>query len=197
MPTPLTLSFMEVTEEILNGCRENDRKAQYELYRACYPVLMSICSRYHQNELDSRAVLNEGFLKIVLNLGKYSEEVPFNFWIRRIMINTIIDHFRKEKQYNEKVLHAEHSHLMVVSGQDVSLRDSYDAEALLAMVRRLPPMTGRVFNMFAIDGYSHFEVARLLGISEGTSKWHVAEARKKLGAMLKEENRFTVKLKSQ
>lgn len=186
---------MEVTEEILNGCRENDRKAQYELYRACYPVLMSICSRYHQNELDSRAVLNEGFLKIVLNLGKYSAEIPFNFWIRRIMINTIIDHFRKEKQYNEKVLHAEHSHLMVVSGQDVSLRDSYDAEALLAMVRRLPPMTGRVFNMFAIDGYSHFEVARLLGISEGTSKWHVAEARKKLSAMLKEENRFTVKLK--
>lgn len=188
---------MEVTEAILKGCRENDRKAQYELYRACYPMLMSICSRYHQNELDSRAILNEGFLKIVLNLGKYSPEVPFNFWIRRIMINTIIDHFRKEKQYHENMVHAEHSHLQVVSGQDVSLRDSYDAEALLAMVRRLPPVTGRVFNMFAIDGYSHFEVAKLLGIAEGTSKWHVAEARKKLSIMLKEENRFTVKSKTQ
>ncbi|MGB3075523.1 MAG: sigma-70 family RNA polymerase sigma factor [Chitinophagales bacterium] len=188
---------MEINEDILKRCGKNDRKAQYELYRVCYPLLMSICSRYHQNEIDSRAVLNEGFLKIILNLSKYSTQVPFNFWIRRIMLNTIIDHFRKEKNYITNTAHAEHADLQVVGGQDVTLRDNYDAEALLDLVRRLPKASGTVFNMFAIDGYSHFEISKLLGISEGTSKWHTSEARKKLSAMLKEEERFTLKLKSQ
>jgi RNA polymerase sigma factor (sigma-70 family) len=187
---------MEITTELLNRCRKNNRKAQYELYRECFPVLMSICSRYHENEIDSRAMVNEGFLKIILNLEKYSSQIPFKIWIRRIMINTIIDQFRKDKKYREQTEQSEAPHLQVVVPTDVSLRDHYDAEELLLMIYKLPPMTNRVFNMFAIDGYSHFEIAQLLNISEGTSKWHVSTARKLLSDMLKKENQLSIKIKN-
>ena len=187
---------MEITTELLTQCRKNDRKSQYELYRECFPVLMSICSRYHENEIDSRAMMNEGFLKIILNLEKYSSQIPFKLWIRRIMINTIIDQFRKDKKYREQTEHSEASHLQVVAPVDVALRDYYDGEELLLMIRQLPPMTNRVFNMFAIDGYSHFEVAQLLKISEGTSKWHVSTARKLLSEMLKKQNKVSIKMKN-
>jgi RNA polymerase sigma-70 factor (ECF subfamily) len=187
---------MEITTELLTQCRKNNRKAQYELYRQCFPVLMGICSRYHENEIDSRAEVNEGFLKIILNLEKYSSQIRFKVWIRRIMINAIIDQFRKDKKYREQVEHTEAPHLHVVAPADVTLRDHYDAEELLTMIRKLPPMTNRVFNMFAIDGYSHFEVAQLLNISEGTSKWHVSTARKLLSDMLKKEKQVSIKLKN-
>lgn len=188
---------MDINSHILEQCRRNNRKAQYELYRECYPLLMSICSRYHRNDLDSRSVLNEGFLKIISNLDKYGPQVPFKYWIRKIMINTIIDHFRKEKQYNDHITHAETSHLILVSEAEIAIEESYDTEELLNMIRKLPTVTCKVFNLFAIDGYSHFEVSQLLGISEGTSKWHVATARKKLHAMLKSAHRLPANLKSQ
>ena len=190
------LFYMEITKELLARCRKNDRKAQYELYREYFPVLVSICSRYHENEIDSRAMVNEGFLKIILNLDKYSSQIPFKVWIRRIMINTIIDQFRKDKKYREQMENSDAPHLQAVIPSDVELRDHYNAEELLMMIRQLPPMTNRVFNMFAIDGYSHFEVAQLLNISEGTSKWHVSTARKLLSEMIKKENQVSIKMKN-
>ena len=187
---------MEITTELLQRCRKNNRRAQYELYRECFPVLMGVCNRYYENEIDSRAMVNEGYLKIMMNIEKYSPQVPFKGWIRRIMINAIIDQFRKEKEYRRLTDHEEINKLQVVSPVDVSLQDQYDAEELLDMIRKLPPMTNRVFNMFAIDGYSHFEVAQLLGISEGTSKWHVSNARKLLGNMLGQHKQDSVKMKN-
>ncbi|MBX7140899.1 MAG: sigma-70 family RNA polymerase sigma factor [Chitinophagales bacterium] len=185
---------MEITTDLLNRCRKNDRKAQYELYLECYPVLMSICSRYFQNDIDSRAILNEGFLKIILNLEKPSQQIPFAAWIRRIMINTIIDHYRKNKNYFTNMEHADLPQLQVVTQFDVSLQDHYDAEELLSMVRELPPMTNRVFNLFAIEGYAHSEIAEVLGISEGTSKWHVSTARKFLSEMIQRKKQLAVKM---
>lgn len=188
---------MEISKSLLEECAKKNRKAQYEIYRECFPLLMGICSRYYQNDIDSRAVLNEGFLKIISNLEKYSPEVPFKFWIRKIMINTIIDQFRRARHYHDMIIHAEQTQLLVVGESTPALQEEYDAEELLAMIRQLPPVTCKVFNLFAIDGYSHHEISELLGISTGTSKWHVATARKKLGMMLNLTNRTTVKLKSQ
>lgn len=186
---------MEITQQLLKACRQNNRKAQYELFVMCSPVLMGICSRYQQNDADSRSLMNEGFLKIILNLEKYPAEAPFKLWIRRIMINTIIDHFRKEKKYREQTAHAEQTELQAVGGEGNEIQDMHNAEALLQLIRQLPPVTRKVFNLFAIDGYSHFEVAQLLGISEGTSRWHVATARKTLSSLLKIEMYESVKMK--
>ena len=159
-----------------------DRRAQFKLYQQCFQVLMGVCMRYRRSEDEAAAMVNEGFLKIITHLGKYKEGVPFEAWIRRIMINTLIDDFRKNRKVNELIENrdftdTDNDHGLV----DFNLADlNFEASELEAMIRALPPMSQKVFNLFAIDGYGHKEIADMLGISEGTSKWHLSFARKKL-----------------
>lgn len=179
---------MTVSKELIEQCKDNDRLAQKALYKLCYPVLMAVCARYHRQEADAVHVLNEGFLKIVMNLDKHRPEVPFEAWIRRIMLNTVIDDFRKNKKYQQN------TDLGVSEGLDrnnsahaVSLNEG-ERELILKdmyrLIQQLPPMTNKVFNLHIIDGYSHAEIGEKLGMSEGTSKWHVSNARKLLQAAI-------------
>jgi RNA polymerase sigma factor (sigma-70 family) len=178
---------MEIDALLLQQCRKGDRKGQYQLFRRCFPVLMSVCLRYKKDEGDAKAALNEGFLKILQNLDKYSSSTPFEAWIRRIMINTLIDDFRKNRKVRELMEYRDFSDNG--SHQDpVDFNEAdkmFDAEQLTALIRELPPMSQKVFNLFAIDGYSHKEVSDMLQISEGTSKWHLSFARKRLKEMIK------------
>lgn len=168
--------------KLLRDASKGDQRAQYQLYRWCFPILMSVCSRYRNSEADAVAMLNEGFLKIVTNLEKYRDNQPFEAWIKRIMINTLIDDFRKNRLEKSLVMHQEftdwdnHEHLTDFNTAELQ----FDAAELEAMIHELPPMSRKVFNLYAIDGFSHREVAQMLGISEGTSKWHLAFARKRL-----------------
>jgi len=177
-----------MTQELLKGCKKGDRKAQYQLFRMCFDTLMGVCMRYQKEESEAMASLNLGFLKILNNLDKYRTEVPFEAWIRRIMINTLIDEFRKNRQVKELMEYRDFS-------EESNTRDWADyndaeeqlnAEQLTSMLQALPAMSRKVFNLFAIDGYPHKEIADLLGISEGTSKWHVNYARRRLQEMVKE-----------
>lgn len=151
---------------------------------------MGICSRYAKNFDDAMALLNEGFLKILLNADKRKSHVPPELWMRRIMINTIIDAFRKNKLYNEQTQLKDFSDHQTVNYEQHSVDNDYDkeisSEQLNNMLQKLPEVTGKVFNLFAIDGYSHKEIADLLKISEGTSKWHVNNARTLLKQMINE-----------
>lgn len=179
---------MQISQDLLQGCRQGDRKAQYQLFRLCFDTLMGVCLRYQREESEAMASLNLGFLKILNNLDKYRPEAPFEAWIRRIMINTLIDEFRKNRQVRELMEYRDFS-------DEPNTRDwadyneaeqSLHAEQLTAMLQALPAVSRKVFNLFAIDGYSHQEIGNLLDISEGTSKWHVSYARKRLQEMVKE-----------
>jgi RNA polymerase sigma-70 factor (ECF subfamily) len=145
---------------------------------------MSICRRYANDDLDARGLLNQSFLKILMNLAKRKENVPFIAWAKRITINTIISEFRKEKSRMEREERMEQHHLENHSVSWNSIAETIEAEVLQLMLDRLPEASRKVFNLFAIDGYSHQEIAEMLGISEGTSKWHVSAARKDLRAQL-------------
>jgi len=129
--------------------------------------------------------MNIGFVRILLNLKQYKPDVPFEMWARRVTINTIINEFRKNKNWNEKVVR-NHDNLMRSDADEYDL--SEHQQELLDLVRskalKLPPMTLKVFNMYAIDGYQHTEIAEMLGISEGTSAWHYSDAKKKIRQML-------------
>ncbi|RMG82896.1 MAG: RNA polymerase sigma factor [Bacteroidetes bacterium] len=181
-PDFLFPDHMNVHPKLIKDCRRGDRKAQFQLYRVCFPVLMGVCVRYQKDEREAGAVLNAGFLKILNNLDKYRPEVPFEAWIRRIMINTLIDDFRKNRKVNELIEYQDFMNNDNVNEyldfNEADLR--FDAEQLEALIRALPPVSQKVFNLFAIDGYAHAEISELLGISEGTSKWHLHFARKKL-----------------
>ena len=165
-----------VTESLIARCVRQEPKAQYELYRALYGTMMGICSRYERNRQDATARMNQGFLKILLNLDTRRPEVPFEPWARRIILNTVIDAFRKDRERRSL-------ETMEVPPEDVgsTALNGYlldmEAEAFADLLRQVPPMSRNVFNLFAIDGFAHAEIAALLGISEGTSKWHVSHAR--------------------
>lgn len=177
---------MQVEPELLARCRKNDRKAHNELYRHCFGYIMAICLRYSSNREDAEALLNTVFLKIITHLDKYKQDVPFGSWISRITVNTIIDEFRRDKKRKE--------HMSSVDFQEVSSSHPVDfneaaqeleAEELEAMIQRLPDMSRKVFNLYAIEGYTHKEIGEMLSISDGTSKWHVSFARKSLQEMIR------------
>jgi RNA polymerase sigma-70 factor (ECF subfamily) len=161
---------------------QNDRNAQSALYRVCYPILMRIGLRYATEDGMAPELVNMAFLKILQNLNKYVESVPFEAWIRRIMINTTIDEFRKNKKYKEIFVKNENetwedtSHIVDLNEADKIL----GAEDVQHLLQLLPDATRKVFNLFVFDEYTHKEIGELLGISEGTSKWHVSAARKEL-----------------
>lgn len=149
---------------------------------------MGVCMRYQKEESEAMAALNLGFLKILQHLDKYRHDIPFEAWIRRIMINTLIDEFRKNRTVKELIEYRDFSEEK--NNQlwlDTSEAEQVlNAEQLTSMLHALPAMSRKVFNLFAIDGYSHQEIGEMLGISEGTSKWHVNHARKRLQEMVRE-----------
>ncbi|MGV9012984.1 MAG: RNA polymerase sigma factor [Flavobacteriales bacterium] len=168
-----------IRESLLADCIRKNPRAEHELYKTLYPMMMSICSRYEHNRQDASARMNEGFLKVLMNLNKRRPEVPIELWARRIMINTVIDNFRKERE--RKAHETMDAPVSEHAGAEVNdyLRNM-EAEAFAALLQRVPEMSRKVFNLFAIDGFSHAEIAGMLGIREGTSKWHVSHARQTL-----------------
>jgi len=145
---------------------------------------MSICIRYTRNQDKAKEVLNQGFYKILSNLRTYDRESPIKPWIRKIMINTLINEFKKEKQHY-KTMHYVENYFDDESYSELneSIARS-NAEEIYGFIARLAPATGQVFNLYYIDGYIHKEIAEMLNITEGTSKWHLNAAREKLKELL-------------
>jgi len=179
---------MKVNNSLIKDCLTGDRKAQFSLHKNCYGILMSVCVRYKIDRDEAKSSVNAGFLKILNNLDRYDPKVPFEAWIKRIMINHVIDEFRKNRKVQELIEYTDFNEKQVPDGIDYNEADKvFDASDLEAMIRTLPPVTKKVFNLFAIDGYSHKEICKLLSISEGTSKWHVSSARKKLQELINQK----------
>ena len=171
---------MDIDRELLRACMEDSRRAQNELYKQCYSIMMSICFRYENNKEDAEFLMNKAFFKVLKNLDKYNSDTPFEAWLRRITINTAIDAYRKAQRqkldYVEEPSKAASSSQMNYNEAD----QRFNAVELQNMINSLPPASKAVFNLYAIDGYSHKEIAEKLKMSEGTSKWHLSSARKKL-----------------
>jgi RNA polymerase sigma-70 factor (ECF subfamily) len=177
---------MEVGKELIQACLEQSRAAQHRLYQLCYSELMQICYRYASSKSEATALLNTAFMKILKQLSKYQPDQPFGAWMQRVAVNSIIDGYRAEKQYREQMVRmGDESTWLELKDEATDAGMQFDYEHLVQLIRSLPPVTAHVFNLYAIDGYKHREIAALLGISENTSKWHVADARKKLQEKLK------------
>lgn len=182
---------MKIRPELITLCIKQDRKAEYELYKESYSFLMGICMRYSKDKDSASESLNMGFMKILTNLKSYRSEIPFTAWIRRIMINTLIDEYRKHKKEMERVTYIEsyYDNSDFSEVNEALSKISYDQ--ILLEINKLPLATRKVFNLYAIDGFSHKEIGELLEISEGTSKWHLNAARQKLKQQL--ENKVLIK----
>jgi len=173
---------MNIEQELLQRCIDKERKAQFALYKQLYGFMMSICLRYCNNREDAQSLLNLGYLKLLNNLEKYRQDVPFGLWARRVMINTIIDEYRKNKKEKELLEYHDFSERndeeSLVEINDAVKR--MDVAEIQQHIDKLPNVSRRVFNLFVVDGFGHKEISAMLGMSEGTSKWHLNNAREKL-----------------
>ncbi len=177
----------EIKGHLIDACIKGERRAQFELYDRCFSELMSVCRRYRSDKDDVNDLLNTGFYKVLKGLHTYGGNVPFKAWIRKIMINSIIDMYRREKRRPEIVELNIQSEKNVSYNIDINSCDEmFDAEELELMITKLPDRSRQVFNLFAIDGYGHKEIAKMMNITIGTSKWHLANARKLLQQMIRQ-----------
>lgn len=166
--------------ELINGCINNNRRSQEQLYQRFYGPMISICLRYTRNEEDAIEVLHNGFLKVYKNMHTYDmSKASLYTWIRKIMVNSAIDFIRQRSRFSSVELSKAEE-----PGIDAEAVQRLSAQELLKLVQQLSPATQTVFNLYVIEGYNHREIANLVGISEGTSKWHLSEARRQLQKLL-------------
>ncbi len=165
---------------IIEGCLAQRQDAQKSLFKLYYGYVKSICLRYAKNKQESEEILNTSFLKIFQNLAKYEEKQPFKAWIRRIVVNTAIDYYRKEQKYAQNIPLENAPEVPF----DDDILETMAAEEILGHVQTLPPSYRTVFMLYVVDGYNHREIGELLGISEGTSKSNLMVARNKLKKIL-------------
>jgi RNA polymerase sigma-70 factor (ECF subfamily) len=167
-------------KQLIEGCKKQNRQSQQLLYQEFYSFAMRICARFVHNNYEASEVLNDGFFKALTNIDKYDENRSFKTWLSKIMYNTSIDYYRSNLKNNKM------QELDSVNGVeiDAEVEKKLEYEDLLAMVQKLSPSYRVVFNLFAIDCYSHEEIAKMLGISEGASRSNLHKARQKLKQMI-------------
>ncbi len=161
---------------------------QEELYKRFAPKMYAVCMRYANNTDDAQDLLQEGFIKVYRNLDKFRAEGSFEGWIRRVFVNTSIEHFRRKNTLYSITEKEEN----VIEDADITALDNLAEKDIIGLIQELSPGYRTVFNMYVVEGYSHKEIGNILGISEGTSKSQLARAKailqKKVQERL-EENR--------
>lgn len=181
-----------IIQKYVEGCARNERDSQKALYKHFYSFAMGICLRYANDRLDAAGILNDAFFKAFSNISKYDVGKDFKPWLGRIIANTAIDYYRSNLKFADHLDVAEQDQIVQVG----TVYDKIAYDDLLVLVQRLTPAYRTVFNLFAIDGYSHEEIAETLGISVGTSKSNLFKARQKLQEMLKSINAETYEVKT-
>jgi RNA polymerase sigma factor (sigma-70 family) len=172
--------------ELLERCQKNDRLSQEQLYRLYYNYGMTVASRYASNRDDASEIMNDAFVRAMQNLDKYKREYPFKAWFGRILVNCSINHYRKFTVHRidtQSITYAEEQSF------DSNVLSHLSAQDILRLVQQLPQAYRLAFNLYAIEGFSHAEIAEKLGISEGTSKSNLFKARAKLMQMLEEQRK--------
>lgn len=169
-------------QELVDGCAANDRRAQEALYRRFFPEMLRMVRRYTRDEDTAIEVVNNGMLRVFKKIHTFAYKGSLEGWMRRLVYHCMADYYRENARY---------LHFLVLEDHDQSVpergHESFYEEDILKVVRTLPPTSQEVFRLFAIEGYSHAEIAEHLQISEGTSKWHLSTARQKLRDLLEKE----------
>jgi len=170
-------------DRLIEGCRKGRLKDQEGLYKHFYGYVMGICLRYAKSRDEASEVLNDAFLKVFNKIAMYDNTKLFKAWLRRIVVNTAIDYYRREHKYDNHVPIEKASR----EENDFDAIDQLNAEDILKLLQELPPQYRLVFNLYEIEGYSHEEIGEILKIPVGTSKSHLSRAKQRLKALVTEQ----------
>ena len=175
--------------DLIKGCISGDRRMQELLYKKFSPKMYAICLRYAGNSDDAQDLLQEGFIKVFKNLEKFRSEGSFEGWMRRVFVNTSIEHFRRKVNLNSITENEEKG----IEDSTWNVLDSLAEKDIIQLIQDLSPGYRTVFNLYVLEGYSHKEIGDILGINEGTSKSQLARAKmilqKKVNLFLDEKRR--------
>ena len=169
------------TNQLLEGCLANNRKAQEALYRQFYHFAMTIALRYARDEHDAADIMSHAFVKVFKSIRTFdSSKGSLHAWIKRIVVNEGLDHIKSRERFSQ------HVEIETAAEPEIAnaALEQMGAEEIMTLIKKLPPATHAVFIMYAVEGYNHREIGERLNISEGTSKWHLSEARKTLQTQL-------------
>ena len=159
--------------DLITGCIEGNRRMQEILYSRFSAKMYGVCLRYASNAAEAEDILQEGFIKIFKKIDTFRSEGSFEGWVRRIFVNTAIEHFRRRK-YLTPVTEKEEN---TIEGKYISVLDELAEQDILNLVQELSPGYRTIFNMYVVEGYTHKEIGDILGISEGTSKSQLSRAK--------------------
>jgi RNA polymerase sigma factor (sigma-70 family) len=165
-------------EHILKGCKAGDHKAFEELYKTWYRVLLGVAMRYARNRQEAEDILQDAFIKVFHSIGSYRGEGSFEGWLKRVVRNTAINHYRSRIKFDLYIDFA---------GQEESLNDGSDTKDVISLLNKLPEGYRMVINLYFIDGCTHKEIAELLNISTGTSKSQLFKAKQYLKELLEND----------
>jgi len=178
MEVTLNLEYEE--RDFIQACVARDRWAQRKLYEDYYGPLMGVCLRYANNQDDALDILHDGYIKIFRHIGKYQPGTSLIAWMRRIMVNTAIDYYRKRSRRRTEDIDSAQG----IQSYDPDVISKLSTADILACIQRLSPAYRSVFNLYVIEGYSHKEIADILTITESTSRSNLVKARLKIREML-------------
>lgn len=175
-------------QAIIEGCQQNKQLFQELLYKKYYNLFLKLCIRYTNDFQEAEQALNDGFIKIFKSIYTYEQKGSFEGWMRKIMVNVCLDQIKsKQGKYNNSTFYPEN----LQESNNVSLSINFNAldalslKEILNAIQTLPVMSRTVFNLYVFEGLKHKEIASALEITEGTSQWHVNNARKILQDKLK------------
>jgi RNA polymerase sigma factor (sigma-70 family) len=170
--------------DIIKGSIDGDPRMQETLYRQFSPKMYAVCLRYSGHPEDAQDILQEGFIKVFRNLERFRGDGSFEGWMRRIFVNTAIEHYRKAVNLYPVTEHQEEG----VMDKEWTAFEKLTAKDLTRMIQSLSPGYRTVFNLYVVEGYTHKEIGDMLGISEGTSKSQLARAKNILQGLVKKHN---------
>ncbi len=171
---------MQGFQEMIQQCLQRNQRAYHKLYQFSFQTMMRITRRYCNNQDDAVDLTNQAFLKVVNHLHTYLIHESFEAWLKRITVNTCIDAYRKNKRYRSRVSAGDDMPQHVVESKATQNNHGWDkltADDIYKLIDELPDKCREVFNLFALDGYNHSEIAQLLDMTETTSRWYLHKAR--------------------
>lgn len=169
------LSKVEVESNLVKGCKDNDRRTQELVYKTYFPAISRMCRKYTTDEDELISIINDGFLKVYTKIGQFEGTGSFEGWIKRLVFTSLSDYFRKK---NRGVKFIELGDFMGNQQEESNALSDLYFDDVVKNLSILPEGSKKIFIMYHMEGYSHADIAAKMNISEGTSKWHVHNARK-------------------
>lgn len=177
--------------QLIKSCLKGEASAYNALYETYAPKMLVVCSRYVTDYEDAKDLLQEGFIKVFEELHRFRNEGSFEGWIRRIIVNNALNHYKKMTTTKYQTDDINELKYDITDDSNIGIDSQLSNNELLALVQSLPPGYRMVFNLYVFEGYKHHEIANKLGIGEGTSKSNLQDARRLLQQKLNTLNKET------